>query len=409
MKKALILVLIISFTLLASTASYAVDGSTTEIGYRMQPLLDKLAAMTDQDIEGYLAKLSDMGTHWSRKDVGKLTGLEIIVGYPNGTFGPNDPVQVDQFIKMVVCSLGFKPGVGQKYWAQAYIDEAVKYNIIAAKEFTSYTKKITREEAARIIVKACLLKDVAPDSRMDYLVMSKIADYAKIKDDNKEYVLQAYELGLMVGNGGKFLPVSTMTRAEASAVIIRNLDAAARLPFKPAAGDTMTLQSDPYGGTSVFYPSPNAEVMKAAQAFDKALVKDKGFVTRGGNTETNTIMYTFYSSEIESKKNSTYGMQMGIDFELSDLYADNPYHITVYDAAAVKSLHRDVVYDLFKSLFGKDVDKAMADFDRHLGYAIAGNERNKLDEITYSNGRWAQLNTGGSSTGIIISSLPSSE
>lgn len=381
-----LIVLIITITTFFNFTAFAADPTDTEIGYRIKPLQDKLAAMTPAVIEANINKFSDMKTHWSRTVVGKLTGLDIIAG-ANGKFLPNNPVKVSEYITMVIKALGFKPGSNTKYWAQPYIDTAIKYKLISSSEFKDYNRAISREDAARVIVKAALLMDAAPNSDMDNLVRSKIIDYTAIKDSNKQYVLQAYEFGLMSGAGGKFLPANTLTRAEASSVIIRNLDTASRTPFKPAEGDVFVI-TNPDGTVHTVYPPPKAEVLKAANAFKTAYTKSKGYVWHGYSEEAHRILYGYYGSKEAYEKDSITALQMTVQLDtLNDsYYMEHPYYITVYDAAAVKKLHRDAIYEMFKFWFAKDVDKAMAAFDRYLDYATDNDQKNWVEEITY-NGR----------------------
>lgn len=380
--------------------------SDTELGYRMKPLQDKLAAMTAEDVEGYLAKFSDMGKHWGRAVVGKLSGLGIISGY-NGKFLPDNPVKVDEYITMVVKSLGFKPESSSKYWAQPYIDTALKYKIIAAGEFKGYRRSIAREEAARIIIKAALLKESAPNSDMDNLVRSMIADYSRIKDGNKQFVLQAYELGLMSGAGGRFMPANTLTRAEASSVIIRNIDAASRTPFKPAEGDVFVI-TNPDGTVHTVYPPPKFEVLEAARAFETAYPKSKGYVWAGYSVEAHRILYAFFKSK-ESYDLDSIKMDMCVDLDtLNDgYYMEHPYYITVYNAAAVKKLHRDAIYEMFKFWFSKDVDKARTRFDKYIDYSLNNDKSNWCETLTYG-GRDVQFYKAGGDDrfSLIIYSLP---
>ncbi len=63
---------------------------------------------------------------------------------------------------------------------------------------------------------------------------------------------------------------------------------------------------------------------------------------------------------------------------------DNPYHIVLYDAEAVQRLHRDVIYEMFRFWFEDEADKARAQFDRYLGYAVGGDQEHRLDEIKYN-------------------------
>lgn len=362
-------------------------GSINDVAYRVKPLQDKLAVLKDAEIDAALATFSDMGSHWSRKEVGKLTCLEIIAGV-NGMFLPESPVQVDQFIKMTVTAMGFKPGVDAKYWAQNYIDTAIKQKLIAQDEFKDYKRNISREEAARIIVTATLLKEEFPYrdpyNNPDNLVRSRILDYVKIKDSNKQFILQSYELGLIAGANGKFMPTNTLTRAEAAAIIMRYLDINSRVPFKVAAGDVYTV-TNPDGTVHTVYPPPKSEVINAANAFKDAYPKSKGWVWNGYSEDAHRIMYIFYESKEIHDKNSGL-MHMGVDLDtLNDEYfMEHPYYFTVYDATAVKKLHRETIYEMFKFWFAKDVDKAMAIFDRYLDYATNNDTKNRIEEITYN-------------------------
>lgn len=48
-------------------------------------------------------------THWASGYVKIANQKEIIAGYGDGTFGPEDPVTYEQAIKMLVCALGYAP------------------------------------------------------------------------------------------------------------------------------------------------------------------------------------------------------------------------------------------------------------------------------------------------------------
>ena len=93
------------------TRAYAGESEGTyenETAFRIKPLQEKLAELKDEEIENLLDSHGDMQSHWSRKEVGMLSLLGIINGY-NGMFHPDEPVQVDQFLKMTVRSMGFAP------------------------------------------------------------------------------------------------------------------------------------------------------------------------------------------------------------------------------------------------------------------------------------------------------------
>ena len=411
-KCAEIILMALVFAVLASSLpvrAYAVGSAEeyeNETTLRIKPMQQKLAALTEEETDSILDSYGDMQSHWSRREVGMLTLIGIVNGY-NGRFYPNDPVQVDQFLKMTVRSMGFTPGENTKYWAQNYIDIALQQKLITKGEFADYKRPITREEATRIIVKATLMKEEFPYNdpynNPDNLVRSKIKDYAEIKDENKQYVLQSYEIGLIRGSGGRFRPAATLTRAEAATIMIRYLDDASRVPFTPAENEVYTCVN--YDGSVVTaWPPSKKEIIDAANAFRNVGQKSKGFVVSGFSEVGHVIFYDFYESEEKYKENSIINIQMAIYFNTIDdpSIMDNPYHIVLYDAEAVQRLHRDVVYEMFRFWFRGEADRAIAWFDRYLGYAVSGDQEHRIDEITY-NGRKMFFHKIGGDNGFSLS------
>lgn len=403
----------------ADAAAAVSDGSSgsgagaqeNETAYRVKPLQEKLAALTQEEITSAFNSYSDMGVHWGRQEVGKLTCLEIIAGM-NGAFLSENPVQVDEFLKMTVRALGFKLVQDPKYWAQNYIDTAIEEKLIAQKEFNDYRRAITREEAARIIVKAALMKEELPYgdpyNNPDNLVRSKILDYSRIKDENKQFVLYSYEIGLIQGLNGMFMPGNTLTRAEAATIVIRFLEDPSRVPFKPAENEVYTCVN-PDGTVATAYPPPKMEVIDAANAFKTAWPMSKGYVCTGFSDSGHVIFYTFYESKQLYDQNSITNMQMALHLDtINDIrLMDDPYDFVLYDAAAVKNLHRDVIYEMFKFWFELDADKAMAEFDRYLEYAISGDQEHRIEKITYNRRLMYFYKIGGDNGfSLSINSLP---
>jgi hypothetical protein len=115
-------------------------------------------------------------------------------------------------------------------------------------------------------------------------------------------------------------------------------------------------------------------------------------------------MFTFYESKAAYDKNSVLNMQMGVDLDVvNDVdLLEYPYHITVYDAEAVQRLHRDVICEMFRFWFEDEADKAMAQFDRYLGYAIGNDQEHRIDEIKY-NGRLMFFYKAGGEDGFSLS------
>ena len=181
-------------------------------------LLNSFAIVNGEGVE---IPLSDLNGHWAGETVTKLVGTGIVKGYEDGTFKPGENVGVDAFIKITVLALGQNVEVGKEYWASTFIDKAKELDLVKDGEFDTYTRSINRGEIARIIVRALKL----PDSNQLEQYKNKIADYDKIPDQYKSYILKAFEQKIINGyEDGSFQYAKNATRAEAAVMIVRMMD-----------------------------------------------------------------------------------------------------------------------------------------------------------------------------------------
>lgn len=367
---------------------FAADSGDTEIGYGMKPLKDKLAAMTIGDIEKNAGRFGDMGSHWSRIPVGKLSGLGIISGTAEGDFLPESTLKTDQFIKMLVAAMGFKPGTGKPYWAQTYIDVARQYALTGNDGLNNFAEPISRERMAKILVRAILLVEAAPDSKYDQYIAGKIFDYPSISDDCKQSVIDAYNFGLVTGSNGKFSPKATMTRAEAAAVIIRFLDNNARKPLRPSVEEVIK-DKDSKGNWQEMYPGITREYFYVAKAMQTAILKAKGYVVFGFNTYDGHCFASLYKNE--SSFNEDILSMIGtwdITPETPENEA-NPYStvycLTVYNDKLYESLFVEYSHEILKTIFEKDADKAIYIHDKYM--KLRNGSVNRIWEETRLNKR----------------------
>lgn len=172
-------------------------------------------------------KFSDVNNNdWYGRNVSYLVGLNIIAGYSDGTFRPNDPINVDAFTKMIVTALNLPVKGASGYWAQPLIDKAIEVGIIKKGEFSQYDRPITRGEMARMIVRAM---DESPSQDLSSYIWA-IKDYEDIDRDLRESVLLAYSTGIMTGIGnGSFAACSNANRASAATMILRLIDKSSRV------------------------------------------------------------------------------------------------------------------------------------------------------------------------------------
>ena len=160
---------------------------------------------------------------WAKESIDVLVQNKILNGYPDGSFGPNDTLNKDAYIKMVVTALGYTNiECGKDYWAEPYINKAYEIGVIEDKSASDFSNPISRQEMAVIAVKA--LKNL---TYSQYLSAYKytITDYDEIEAKYQEDILKCIFHGIITGYpNGAFMPLNSCSRAEAAKVVHRIID-----------------------------------------------------------------------------------------------------------------------------------------------------------------------------------------
>lgn len=192
--------------------------------------LDKVFGNLENLISKVLEKFKDVNSKdWFVDTVGKLVELGGINGYTDGTFKPNNTITKAEFTKILISVLGHKDiPIGEEHWASEYIAKAEEINLIDQGEFKKLDEEINRNEMAKIVSRALdYLGEKHIEDRTEY--KHQILDFNSI-DKYQDYILKAYTKGIIAGYpDGTFKGDKSLTRAEASAVIIRVLDERERI------------------------------------------------------------------------------------------------------------------------------------------------------------------------------------
>ena len=181
----------------------------------------------------YAMNFSDVvGQKWYTENLEYVTNpsKQIINGYPDGTFRPNNKLTVEEFITMIIKGEGIKYEQKEnEKWSKPYIEKAKEKYYIRNDQFTNYGKEITREEMAEIISNYLRYGEDVENSQKTYLVKPKIGDYSEIETDLRGGVLRSYYNGIITGYpDGTYKPKNSLTRAEGLTVIRRIVDKTAR-------------------------------------------------------------------------------------------------------------------------------------------------------------------------------------
>lgn len=197
----------------------AVDDTISSVTKAIGETLEELIKYTVNKFKD--VKVSD----WFIETVSKLVGRGGIDGYPDGTFRPNNTITRAEFTKILVSTLGHEnlPKTGS-HWASGYITKAEEIKLIGKGELKEIDKPITRNEMAKMAANALDYLGESHDKNRD-IFKSEIKDFNKIPKAYQDYVLKAYSKGIITGYpDGTFKGDRGLTRAEASAVIIRIID-----------------------------------------------------------------------------------------------------------------------------------------------------------------------------------------
>lgn len=169
-------------------------------------------------------------THWAFDYIDEMAQREVISGYPDGRFLPENQVTRAEFAKIMVCAAGMRvSNTNQTSFTDVYISDWYCPYIEAAKEYlTGYstasgmvyrpTTPALREDIAVALVK---LKGY-DTSVVDESILNMFSDSYSISDSAKKYVAVAVERGLISGyDDNTFRGQATITRAEAATMLWR--------------------------------------------------------------------------------------------------------------------------------------------------------------------------------------------
>ena len=173
-------------------------------------------------------------THWAYDNIVRITELDGCNGYEDGTFKPDNQITHEEFLT-VVMKLTYKGDVNDAPtsalsanwadWAKATLNAAAQAGIVTADDtdLLAVNTPITRAEMAKIISRTL---DYLGKAKATNLDTGKITDWNAIPADYQPYVAEVYAKGIISGyEDGSFGPANCLTRAEASAVIVRMIDA----------------------------------------------------------------------------------------------------------------------------------------------------------------------------------------
>jgi S-layer homology domain len=189
-----------------------------------------------------IAQASDVGGNWAEPFIKALVAKDIIKGYPDGTFKPDQPVTRAEFaallnkafdLKEVRAARKFKD-VPKKYWAAEVIQKAYKGGFLSGYPNGTFAPKqnIIRIQSLVSLVNGSKLE---PSGNLD--INGVFGDAAQVPSYGQNALIAATQRCVAVSveydssklPGGNFGPNTVATRADVAAYIHQVLVGAGRM------------------------------------------------------------------------------------------------------------------------------------------------------------------------------------
>ncbi|WCN38340.1 DUF4073 domain-containing protein [Aneurinibacillus uraniidurans] len=181
-------------------------------------------------------EFKDVEKHWAKNAVNDMGSRMVISGVGHDLFNPDQDITRAEFAAIMVRGLGIKQEDGAvpftdvkaADWYSGAVQAAYKYNLIRGFEDGTFrpNDKITREQAMAIIAKAMKITDLQaklqPKEAGELLL--PFIDAKQASEWAKEGVADCVQAGLVSGrNGQQLAPKEFISRAEVAAIVQRLL------------------------------------------------------------------------------------------------------------------------------------------------------------------------------------------
>lgn len=165
---------------------------------------------------------------WFKNYVYDLTEKNVINGYPDGTFKPDNKVTAGEFIKLII--MASAPDINYElvsssfdHWAAKYVRVAENYGVLENGEYNinNIDNEISRIEIVQILSRCDMIIKETPQIS----VFKQFSDTDNLSDDELIYLSHAVGIGVINGDSeGTFRPSDSLSRGECAKVIYTYLN-----------------------------------------------------------------------------------------------------------------------------------------------------------------------------------------
>ena len=193
-------------------------------------------------------------THWAAKQITELGERGIVVGYPDGTFQPDENVTRAEFASMAIKALGQEDisvaqpvnftDITPEFWAYSAIQKALYFELIAYNESSKTFRPddtVSRAEAISMAVNALTTQEIS-----DVKALEVLKGYQDLKNTPVDFIIPAGKaeilnmLVTMPNDKQKRIEATRpATRAEVAMILYRMIEEA-RLNPNAKLADVMS-------------------------------------------------------------------------------------------------------------------------------------------------------------------------
>lgn len=230
-------------------------------------------------------EFADINKHWAKNTIQKFLTNNVVSGYEDNTFKPDNNITIAEFLKMVVCAGKYDlVRKGNAIWPDFYISTAKENELLLGEEISDFNQNITRNQACKIISNFINVSEVSA-------AKNKFKD---VSGDYEDEVLKLVKLEVISGYKDKtFKGENYLTRAEAITILDRALTKKEEL-----------IKNKKYRTDDSKYSNYQTETITSNGAYSKTryAIIDEGVYIYDEGKYANLDGYKFSGEIIETSK-----------------------------------------------------------------------------------------------------------
>lgn len=248
---------------------------------------------------------TDVSTNdWYYSYVDKASTKQIVNGYEDNTFHPDNTVSLGECIKMIMRYKDIECELGTNHWADNYVQKAYELGLLSQGEYNDNDTLLSRQQVAKLVMLALNEAEIEFDT-------SIIPDFGLIPNSYQPYVKQAYAKGIITGyEDGSFIGDKAISRAELLAVLMRAFDPSCRVQ----------VSTDKKQQTAYVRQDIDIRVNGLHCTLNETYTNIPEYIVQIGNELY--VPSNYFQIDYDNQANDKYGRSLIKSLSLNNIYSD---------------------------------------------------------------------------------------